>query len=270
METIKSPRIVEYSVSQEVYSNAATKRSFFKVRDSLLGNYYGLKVIEVESPQEIKQIKNEIVSLNRLPFGIATKCHQFWSQGKKHYLVLDWIDGKPLSEFYKSVPESKVDLNQRLEAIERIARELNKVHQYKVLHRDIKPENVVVQHRNNNIVDLKLIDFGLSNQRRGIEEGTLSFSSPEQSFLRNQNLTPASDIFSINQILHYLLMGKPLDLNPNFDHSGWEGGIDLELPAICPSGLKKVLEKGLAFNPKKRTQQAQTFINDIRRIKQSL
>lgn len=270
MEKIKSPRIFEYTVSKELYSNSATKRSFFKVRDSLLGNYYGLKVIEVESPQEIKQIKNEIVSLNRLPFGVATKCHQFWNQGNKYYLLLDWIDGKPLSEFYTSAPNSKVDLKQRLEAIERVARELNKVHSYKVLHRDIKPENVVVQHRNNNIVDLKLIDFGLSNQVRGLEEGTLSFGSPEQSFLRNQNLTPASDIFSINQILHYLLTGKPLDLNPNFDHSDWEEGVKLELPAICPIGLKRVLEKGLSFNPKKRTQQVQTFINDIRKIKQNL
>jgi serine/threonine-protein kinase len=270
MEIIKSPQSVEYTLSQELYSNSATKRSFYKVRNSELGTYYGLKVIELETPREIKQVRNEIALLNRLPFGMTAKCHQFWSRGNKHYLILDWIEGIPLSNFFKAVPVSKAELKQRLEAIEMLGRELSNIHRYKVLHRDIKPENVIVQHRNNNIVDVKLIDFGLSNQRRGFEEGTVNYGSPEQSLSRDQNLTPASDIFSMNQLLYFLLMGKPLCLNPNFDHSDWENGINLELPAFCPKTLTSILENGLAFNPKKRTQQVQTFINNIRKIKHKL
>lgn len=270
METIKAPHSAEYQVSQELYNNSATKRSFYKVRNSELGTYYGLKVIEVENSQEFKQIRNEIVLLNRLPFGLTTKCHQFWSLGNKYYLILDWIDGTPLSDFIKTVPTCRIELKQRLEITERLAYELNKIHRHRVLHRDIKPENVIVQQKNNNIVDVKLIDFGLSNQNRGLEEGTLSYSSPEQSFSRDENLTTASDIFSINQLLHFLLTGKPLSVNPNFDYSDWEKGLELELPGFCPQGLISLLEKGLEFNPKKRTQQAQTFVNDIRKIKQKL
>lgn len=267
MEIIKCPLANEYKVVKELYVNNSTKRSFYQVKNSLTGLYYGLKVLEATSPTEQKQVKNEVVALNRLPFGLTAKCHQHWFDGKQNFLILDWIEGTPLADAFSGKPDSSAEFKKRIRVAEKIASELNKIHRHRVLHRDIKPENIVLQMNNGNVYGVKLIDFGMSNQKRGLEEGTYNYSSPEQNLVRHENITASSDVFSLCQVIHYLLFGEPKVLEPNFTNDGWEEGVNVNLPDFYPKRVKQILESGLVFNPRKRTQQAFSVVKELKQIK---
>ncbi|HIK12789.1 MAG TPA: serine/threonine protein kinase [Oscillatoriaceae cyanobacterium M33_DOE_052] len=78
-----------------------------------------------------------------------------------------------------------------------------------VIHRDIKPENILVD----DALNVYLIDFGLAKPTgemvamSSVMAGTPGFMPPEQLF--SQELTPASDLYSLGVTLICLLCHKP-------------------------------------------------------------
>ena len=243
-------------VEKILYANDATQRAFYLVYSPNLNLRYGLKKISVQSPVEAKSVRNEIVALNRLPFGMSPKCHRYWQEGNNHLLLTDWIEGKPLSEEYPTPPVDDYDLARRLAVAEKLAFKLNDLHRHKLVHRDIKPENVIVQHRGQNIHSVALIDFGLTNQSRVGEEGTPLFQSPEQNTARYNAIAATSDIYSLCQLIHWLVKGEVYRLELNRRQNGWESDFLFELPELCDKEVSQLLQKGLAFDPRKRTKQA--------------
>ncbi|WP_181161553.1 serine/threonine protein kinase [Maribrevibacterium harenarium] len=240
-----------YPVQQVIYQSPATQRAFYRVKHAQLGIQYGLKEITLADGKGMKEILNEIIALNRLPFSLAAKCHQHWSEGNKHFLLLDWIEGKPLSQLEFSADTDRHELAKQLKIAEMIGRKIMQLHRYRVIHRDIKPENVVVHtDKSGNPIDVNLIDFGLANQPRQLEEGTANYRAPEQEYSRGENLSYACDIFSFSQLIHYLLAGTPVMLEPNFSGSDWHA-VSLALPRELPPRLEIVLRQGLQFNYKK-------------------
>lgn len=78
-----------------------------------------------------------------------------------------------------------------------------------IMHRDIKPANVIISDRGP-----VLIDFGIAHPEdatsltaTGIVTGSPSWLSPEQVAL--QDLTPASDVFSLGSLLAFAATGRP-------------------------------------------------------------
>lgn len=78
-----------------------------------------------------------------------------------------------------------------------------------IMHRDIKPANVIMSERGP-----VLIDFGIAHPEdatsltaTGIVTGSPSWLSPEQVAL--QDLTPASDVFSLGSLLGFAATGRP-------------------------------------------------------------
>lgn len=267
MDGLVSAPSIHYRIEQVLYRSDVTKRQFYKVKNTELGMFYGLKVIEVDDPQLIKQVKNEVTALNRLPFGMAPKCLQYWVQGKSHYLLLDWIEGTPLSELYRQPPQTAMEIDQRLLVAQKLAQKVADIHRARLLHRDIKPENVIVRMHGNNVQDVLLIDFGLANQQRAVEEGTPFYQAPEQNLSRHVRLTESVDVFSVCQTIHFLMTGKPLQLTPNFMNSDWNQPLAQSLSLSGLSApLATLLAKGLAFDPNNRLKQSSTLSNDLRNL----
>ncbi|MCP4222193.1 MAG: protein kinase [Actinomycetia bacterium] len=87
---------------------------------------------------------------------------------------------------------------------------LDFAHRAGVLHRDIKPENLLFDAKG----VIKLGDFGIAraidtNARRtatGTVIGTPAYMSPEQ--VRGEELTPASDLYSVGIMAYELLTGR--------------------------------------------------------------
>jgi CHASE2 domain-containing sensor protein/predicted Ser/Thr protein kinase len=122
------------------------------------------------------------------------------------YIAMEYMEGKRLSEFTSS--NSRLADETILELGATVAEALHYAHARGVVHRDIKPSNLLY---NAQTGKLKIADFGVarfdeSNRTRtGLVLGTPSYMSPEQ--IEGENVTGASDLFSLGVTLYQLLTG---------------------------------------------------------------
>ncbi len=156
----------------------------------------------------------------------------------------------------------------------KIARAVHHAHQRGVLHRDLKPGNILLDAAG----EPHITDFGLAKHIDAPEQmtrsetvvGTCNFMSPEQARGRNNELTTATDIYSLGAVFYHLLTGHP----PFEAPTSWEtlqqvverepprpsalnGLVDRDLETIC----LKCLEK----DPQRRYASADALANDLER-----
>ncbi len=126
-----------------------------------------------------------------------------------HFLVVEYVEGRPLTEFIPSPPDVVARLGAQL------CGALEYAHRMNIIHRDIKPANVKVSQ--DGVV--KIMDFGLAMPRdakhitaHGSIIGTPAYLSPEQA--RGLDLDHRSDIYSLGVLLYEMATGRlPFDLN---------------------------------------------------------
>ncbi|HEV7760525.1 MAG TPA: serine/threonine-protein kinase [Acidimicrobiales bacterium] len=169
-------------------------------------------------------------------------------------LVMPYLPGGNLSERvaqHGPAPAEEVDrLGQRLLGA------LAEAHAAGVIHRDVKPANVLFDERG----DPCLADFGLAHtwdQTQGLTVtgmvvGTPGFMSPEQT--RDEQLTPASDIFSLGATLLFAATNTgPFGTgDPGLLMVRAAGGKIEKVPKSVPASLRRRLQAMLDPRPERR------------------
>ena len=246
-------RVEGLSLVRKLYGSDQTGRALYHVRDRDMGVQYALKQLALESNSE-REIRREVVALNRLPFGFAPHCHRMFKDSGNVYILMDWVEGEPLSSRFVNPPLDRHDLIWRLEALSLASKKIAGFHRANIWHRDIKPDNIILRNAGRRDQSVEIIDFGLSVQRRGIEEGTVHYRAPEQHLLRHKNITASTDIFSLGQVAWYLLTGAPRVLDPNLDWTDWdiEGAPRPSVPVETPGEFLSELDRATAFRPERR------------------
>ncbi len=127
------------------------------------------------------------------------------SDGGLHFIVME------LLEQYESVRErlatsGPLAVEETLELGSQLLDGLDAVHARGLVHCDVKAGNVLLGPG-----PVKLIDFGIARVRdegvgKGTSIGSLGYMSPEQ--LRNEPLTPASDLFAVGVVLYEAVTGE--------------------------------------------------------------
>lgn len=126
-----------------------------------------------------------------------------------HFLVVEYIEGTPLTDYIPSPPEVVADVGIQ------ICNALDYAHRMNIIHRDIKPANVKISSEGL----VKIMDFGLAMGRdakhitaHGSIIGTPAYLSPEQA--RGHELDHRTDIYSLGVLLYELSTGRlPFDTN---------------------------------------------------------
>lgn len=133
------------------------------------------------------------------------------TEGDKPFIVMEYIDGFPLNVF---CDENSLDETEKLKIFGEVCHTVSFAHQNLIVHRDLKPNNIFVT-KNGKV---KLLDFGIAklldaegfnfteNKTFDGNALTLEYASPEQ--INGENITVASDVYSLGVILYELLTGK--------------------------------------------------------------
>ena len=131
------------------------------------------------------------------------------------YLAMERLHGKTLGDYLDATPITKL---AALDILFEICRVLEAAHGAGVIHRDLKLDNVFVLDVAGP-VQIKVLDWGVAriagepDPMTGMIAGTLTYVAPEQ--VRADELTPASDIYSLGVLAYQLLCGEPPFVNPS-------------------------------------------------------
>ncbi|WP_051393573.1 protein kinase domain-containing protein [Glycomyces arizonensis] len=124
------------------------------------------------------------------------------------YLIMEFVDGQPLSRLLGLW--GKLGSADTLRIIGGVAEALQVAHGAGIVHRDIKPGNILVRDDGSVV----LVDFGIARAGHnltltttGVVLGTVTYMSPEQA--AGENLTAASDLYSLGVVAHQCLAGSP-------------------------------------------------------------
>lgn len=179
-----------------------------------------------ELKQSHDQFYQEASTLARLDHPNLPKVSDFFSEGERDYLVMDFVPGQDLREMLNQALRESQPLSERqvLGWADQLCDALNYMHSQDppVLHRDIKPSNIKVTPSGT----VKLVDFGLvklmvPDDQRTITvvqgRGTVQYIPLEQYGGDTGHTDVRSDIYSLGATLYHLLTGQPpLDAKQRF------------------------------------------------------
>ena len=176
--------------------------------------YVAMKVIRrgMDNEQVIRRFNTErqiLAALNHPNIGRLLDGGT--SEDGTSYLVMEYIDGLPITEYCDS---RKLPIWERLKLFKDVCSAVQYAHQNLVVHRDLKPSNILVT--NEGVV--KLLDFGIAKllnpnltpQGAMLTQAvqrlmTPEYASPEQ--VRGESVTTSSDVYSLGVVLYELLTG---------------------------------------------------------------
>jgi serine/threonine protein kinase/Tfp pilus assembly protein PilF len=126
------------------------------------------------------------------------------------FLVMEYVDGKPITEYAASRDLSTREI---LRLMITVCEAVQAAHFKQIVHRDLKPSNVLVTARG----QVKLLDFGIAKALAEDNAGdatlldgssvmTPAYASPEQ--LLGAPATAASDVYALGCILYQLLVER--------------------------------------------------------------
>jgi eukaryotic-like serine/threonine-protein kinase len=219
------------------------------------------------------RFSREAQAVARLNHPHIVQVYDFAEEGDIAYLVMEFIRGKELKNFFDAA--ERFDLKEAVRIMGELLDALEFAHNAGIVHRDIKPANVMLDSQ----ARTKLTDFGVARvqdvdrthaerTQAGTMVGTPAYMSPEQ--ITGGNVDKRTDVFSAGIILYQFLTGE----KPFTGGGAWTIAkkIIQEDPAL-PSSLNNavtahfdaVVNKALSKNPETRYQSAKDFAVALKR-----
>ena len=195
-------------------------RTGYRTKEIAPHKIYAIKSIDKTKLTQnvIDNIEKEIDIISSLDHPNIARFYETFNDDKYFHIVTELCRGKELSKLIKQNGGKIKEKNCRI-IIMKILHAINYCHSHGVVHCDLKPDNIIFETPNEgeenedentlNLLDLKLIDFGLSSRIKKNEKlnnivGTPSFIAPETI---KGEYDEKCDVWSIGVILYYILSG---------------------------------------------------------------
>ncbi|ADO70775.1 serine/threonine protein kinase [Stigmatella aurantiaca] len=130
---------------------------------------------------------------------------------RRHYLVMEYLEGSPLS----SLTGSPADPSVVIPILTQVCDALQAAHAHGVVHRDLKPENVMLVRHDRTPHFVKVLDFGIAKlfdaEKKGQTLvgtliGTPGYMAPEQ--WTGPAVDGRTDLYALGIIAYELLTGR--------------------------------------------------------------
>jgi hypothetical protein len=267
----------------------------YKARHVKLKRIVALKMIMVDpapGPEFLTQFEIEAEAVARLHHLNIIQIFEVGDQDGRPYLALEFVTGGNLRKSLDGRPQPA---RATAQLIEILARAVHAAHRRGIIHRDLKPANVLLE---TSTVEgdwdgaseehleagqlygvPKIADFGLAKRldeddapaRYDEVLGTPFYMAPEQALGRNEEVGPATDIYSLGAILYEMLTGRPpfkaatieatlkqTVMDPPTPPRSLRKNVPRDLEAICLRCLEK--------EPAKRYRSALALADDLARF----
>ncbi len=196
----------------------------------------------------IQNFEREANILASLSHPSIPKIFDYFSEGQRSYLVLEFIEGENLEDLLEANPQPFTQ-EEVVEWALQICDVLAYLHSHKppVIFRDIKPGNLMMRHHDGRIM---VIDFGIAkvfdHGARGTMIGTEGYCPPEQY---RGAAEPRGDLYALGATLHHLLTARDPRLEPPFTFH--ERPIRQLNPNISPE-LEAAVMRSLTYDVQER------------------
>lgn len=265
----------------------------FLAEDQQLGRQVALKVLTkqyFDDTERLERFKREARTAAQVTHPNVMAIYDIGSAADPtsgqdvNYIVMEYIAGRPLSEYMKG---KSTDLAVIVRLAEKIASGLAAAHKMQVVHRDIKADNIIV----NEEEQPKILDFGLAKPiepmqmtsegdstrtisreltKAGKIIGTVSYMSPEQ--VRGEKVDARSDIFSFGVLLYRMATGE-LPFAGTTEVSTLAKILETRHDPLrlknenVPQELERIVDKCLQKDPNDRYQDTRDLVVDLRNLR---
>lgn len=238
----------------------------YRAHDERLGRDVALKFL----PQQLladdsarKLLIREARTASALNHPNVCTVHDVGEIDGRNYIVMEYVKGRPLSE---QIEAEGLPVGTVIRYSEQICEALEHAHQHGVIHRDLKTSNIMITPEGR----VKVLDFGLAKRlqmdaageqtrsanRDGPGIGTVHYLAPE--VFRGDPADARTDIWALGVVLYEMAGGR----RPFAGKTAYELSSAIlrstppPLPAHATPGLRAVVERCLAKDPRERYQRA--------------
>lgn len=262
--TIDERYFIEKNLGEGGMSEVYLARDLRVNRKAVVVKILSLELME--HPYARQKFDQEVEALSRIDHdGVVDVFDKGELPDGRPYFVMAFIDGRTLRS---QISSNGMNPERAASILKQIGSALKHVHQHSVFHRDLKPENIMLKRGTDSVV---LIDFGIAKVTDSVvapgtaigqSAGTLVYMSPEQ--LRGEDVTAASDIYSMAVVAHEMVTGQrpfsPVSKDELLDQ---QASVDTALNQKLSPRVQEVLRRGLSFIPVDRCQDAKQFGDEV-------
>ena len=218
----------------------------YKAKDRLLNRFVAVKILRPECTKDaqfVDSFRAESQAAAGLQHPNIISVYDVGREGNIHFIVMELIEGKSLSEIIKE--EAPMDYREVVRITKQVASALSVAHKHNIIHRDIKPHNIMMTTDGM----AKLGDFGIAKALSDstMEEtskiiGSVHYISPEQA--RGAYVDERSDIYSLGIVMYEMLTGRvPFDGDSPVQVALMHINDDITPPSELVPGIPPQLEK---------------------------
>lgn len=249
----------------------------YRARDTRLHREVALKLLPATfatDPDRLARFTREAQTLAALNHPNIAQIYGLDETGTGPVLVIELVEGETLAERIARDQGRGLPLDEALAIARQIAEALEAAHERGIIHRDLKPANVKLRPDGT----VKVLDFGLAKAvegwrgdavesgpansptftanatQAGMILGTAAYMAPEQA--TGRPVDRRADIWAFGCVLFEMLTGRGLFHGNSVSEilaAVLRDAPPLQtLPATTPPGVRRLLDRCLQREPKKR------------------